>query len=108
MDLLRERAAGPTRQLRLSDGTRESCRAVGAAVARAVAGARVLHRRRDGEGAVCGANGARDQAGAVRLLGGDLLGRLDRQLDADLVELVHHVLHVVVGLRRSQKQRNRE
>jgi hypothetical protein len=35
----------------------------------------------------------------VGLSGGDLLGRIDSKLGANLIELVHHVLHVVVGLR---------
>lgn len=89
--------AGPARH-RLSGGTLGWCRAFEPAVPRAIARARILNRRRDGEGAVCGADGARNEAGAVGLSGGDLLSRIDSKLGANLVELVHHVLHVVVGL----------
>ena len=35
----------------------------------------------------------------MRLLGGDLLGGVDRQLRADLVDVVHDVLHAIVRLR---------
>ena len=31
--------------------------------------------------------------------GGSLLGGVDSQLRADLVEVIHHVLHAVIGLR---------
>ena len=67
-------------------------------VPRAVAEAGVLDRRRDRERAVGRANRAGDEARAVRLGGGDLLCRVDRELACDLVQLVHDVLHAVVGL----------
>ena len=74
-------------------------------VPRAVARARVLHRRRDREGAVGRANGAGDEAGTVRLRRGHLLGGVDGELGADLVQLVDDVFHVVVRLPRSWRGR---
>ena len=68
-------------------------------VPRAVTEARVLDRGRDGESTVGGAHGSGDEAGAVGLLRGDLLGRIDSELASDLVEIVDDVLQAVIGLR---------
>mmetsp|Transcript_17649 Transcript_17649/g.35512 ORF Transcript_17649/g.35512 Transcript_17649/m.35512 type:complete len:254 (+) Transcript_17649:3428-4189(+) len=67
-------------------------------IPRAVAEARILDGRRDRQGAVGRADGAGDEARTGGFRSGDLLGSVNSKLACHLVQLVHHVLHTVVGL----------